>query len=100
MIYIETFYLIDYENVHGEGLSGCQDLGNTDHIVIFYTQNAKNIDMSDISNHGSADLVMEEVPAGKQSADMHIGSYLGYLAGKNGKNTSARRRSMRRTTRR
>ena len=67
-------------------MSGCQDLGNTDHIVIFYTQNAKNIDMSDISNHGSADLVMEEVPAGKQSADMHIGSYLGYLAGKNGKN--------------
>lgn len=88
MIYIETFYLIDYENVHGDGLSGCQDLGNTDHIVIFFTQNAKNIDMSDISNHGSADLDMIEVPAGKQSADMHIGSYLGYLAGKNGKNCS------------
>jgi len=88
VIYIETFYLIDYENVHGDGLSGCQDLGNTDHIVIFFTQNAKNIDMSDISNHGSADLDMIEVPAGKQSADMHIGSYLGYLAGKNGKNCS------------
>ena len=83
---METFYLIDYENVHGDGLSGCQDLGKTDHIVIFFTQNAKNIDMSDISNHGSADLDMIEVPAGKQSADMHIGSYLGYLAGKFGKN--------------
>ena len=82
---IETFYLIDYENVHGDGLSGCQDLGKTDHIVIFFTQNARNIDMSDISNHGSADLDMIEVPVGKQSADMHIGSYLGYLAGKNGK---------------
>lgn len=88
MINIETFYLIDYENVHGDGLSGCKDLGKTDHIVIFFTQNAKNIDMSDISNHGSADLDMIEVPAGKQSADMHIGSYLGYLAGKNGKNCS------------
>lgn len=86
MVDIETFYLIDYENVHGDGLSGCQDLGKTDHIVIFFTQNAKNIDMSDISNHGSADLDMMEVPAGKQSADMHIGSYLGYLAGKLGKN--------------
>ena len=42
--------------------------------------------MSDISNHGSAVLDMIEVPAGKQSADMHIGSYLGYLAGKNGNN--------------
>ena len=86
MIDIETFYLIDYENVHGDGLSGCQDLAKTDHIVIFFTQNAKNIDMSDISNHGSADLDMIEVPAGKQSADMHIGSYLGYLAGKFGNN--------------
>ncbi|MBR1507584.1 MAG: hypothetical protein IJ619_06250 [Eubacterium sp.] len=86
MIGIETFYLIDYENVHEDGLSGCQNLGETDHIFIFFTQNAKNIDMSDISNHGTAVLDMIEVPAGKQSADMHIGSYLGYLAGKNGKN--------------
>lgn len=86
MIKIETFYLIDYENVRGEGLSGCQDLTKTDHIVIFFTQNAKNIDMRDISNHGFAQLEMIEVPAGKQSADMHISSYLGYLSGENGKN--------------
>ena len=86
VVNIETFYLIDYENVHGEGLSGCQDLGKTDHIVIFFTQNAKSINMSAISDCGSASLEMIEVPAGKQSADMHIGSYLGYLAGKNGKN--------------
>lgn len=66
-------------------MAGCQDLGKTDHIVIFFTKNAKSIDMSDISNHGSADLEMIEVPAGKQSADMHIVSYLGYLAGKLGK---------------
>ena len=85
---IETFYLIDYENVHGDGLTGCQDLGKKDHIVIFFTPNAKKIDMSEISDHGSADLEMIEVPAGKQSADMHIGSYLGYLAGKNEKNCS------------
>ena len=85
MIFIETYYLIDYENVHGDGLSGCQDLGKNDNIVIFFTPNAKNIDMSDISNHGAAKLEMINVPAGKQSADMHIGSYLGYLAGKNGK---------------
>ena len=85
MIFIETYYLIDYENVHGDGLSGCQDLGKNDSIVIFFTPNAKNIDMSDISDHGAAKLEMIKVPAGKQSADMHIGSYLGYLVGKNGK---------------
>lgn len=83
---IETYYLVDYENVHSDGLSGCGELGNTDHIVIFFTQNARNIDMSEISDHGGAELKMIEVSAGKQSADMHIGSYLGYLAGKQGKN--------------
>lgn len=82
---IETYYLIDYENVHSDGLIGCGELGRADHIVIFFTRNAKSIDMSDISDHGSAELKMIEVPAGKQSADMHIGSFLGYLAGKMGK---------------
>lgn len=84
----ETYYLIDYENVHSDGLTGCGDLGKADHIVIFFTQNAKNIDMSEISDHGEAELRMIEVPVGKQSADMHISSYLGYLAGQGGKECS------------
>ena len=37
MILIETCYLIDYENVHEEGLVGCDSLKKTDHIVIFFT---------------------------------------------------------------
>lgn len=83
MILIETFYLIDYENVGSDGLSGCDKLGKTDHIVIFFTKNAKKIDMSEIANHGEAELDMIEVPAGKQSTDIHISSYLGYLTGIN-----------------
>mgnify|MGYP002625856566 CR=1 FL=1 len=86
VVCIETYYLIDYENVHGDGLSGCKNLGKTDHIVIFYTQNAKKIDMSDISNHGDAELKMKEVPAGKQSVDMNIASYFGYIVGQSRKN--------------
>lgn len=86
---IETYYLVDYENVHCDGLIGCEELGKTDHILIFFTKNAKSIDMSEISDHGGAELQMIEVPAGKQSADMHIGSFLGYLAGKKGKNCNA-----------
>ena len=81
---IDTYYLIDYENVGELGLSGCGNLKKSDHIVIFFTPNAKNIDMTSIFDHGEAELEMINVPAGKQSADMHIGSYLGYLAGKNG----------------
>ena len=74
--------MIDFENVHSDGLEGCQKLESTDHIIIFFTQNAKNLDMSGIAKHGGADFEMVEVPAGKQSADIHIASYLGYLAGK------------------
>lgn len=85
MITIETYYLIDYENVGSDGLEGCSDLTKTDHIIIFFTKNAKKIDMSEIADHGESVLRMVEVPAGKQSTDIHIGSYLGYLAGKNEK---------------
>lgn len=83
MILIETYYLIDYENVGSDGLSGCDKLSETDHIIIFFTKNAKRIDMSEIADHGEAEFEMIEVPAGKQSADIHIGSYLGYLTGIN-----------------
>lgn len=80
---IETFYLIDYENVNSDGLAGCDKLTKTDHIIIFFTKNAMKINMSEIANHGEAGLDMIEVPVGKQSADIHIGSYIGYLAGIN-----------------
>lgn len=83
VIEIETYYLIDYENVGSDGLSGCDKLSKSDHIIIFFTKNAKKIDMCEIANHGDAELDMIEVPAGKQSTDIHIGSYLGYLAGTN-----------------
>ena len=82
MFIIETFYLVDYENVHGEGLVGCKDLKKTDHVLIFFTQNAKNMDMRNLSGVESSNLQYIEVPAGKQSTDIHIGSYLGYLIGK------------------
>ena len=83
VIEIETYYLIDYENVGSDGLSGCDKLSKSDHIIIFFTKNAKKIDMCEIANHGEAELDMIEVPAGKQSTDIHIGSYLVYLAGTN-----------------
>lgn len=84
---METFYLIDYENVNSDGLCGCNKLTASDSIIIFFTKNAKKIDMSEIANHGDASLKMIEIPAGRQSVDIHIGSYLGYICGKNeGKN--------------
>ena len=78
---LETYYLIDYENVTGKGLTGCDQLAKNDHILIFFTKNAFKIDMRFIADHSGADLQMIQVAAGDQSADMHIVSYLGYLIG-------------------
>lgn len=84
-IKIKNYYLIDYENVHSDDLVRYDELSENDCVIIFFTKNAKKLDMSKISNHGKADFKWKEVPAGKQSADMHIVSYLGYLVGKYGK---------------
>ena len=81
VIEIETYYLIDYENVCSAGISGCNKLNKSDHIIIFFTSNAKKLDMSKTANHGEAELKMIEVPSGKQAAHLHIVSYLGYLVG-------------------
>ena len=79
---METYYLIDFENIGSDGLAGCDKLGENDRILIFFTQNAKKIEMSAIADHGQARLSMMEIPSGKQSADIHIASYAGYLGGK------------------
>lgn len=78
---MDRYFLIDYENVGGDGLYGCKELKITDRIMIFFTKNAKKLDMTDIADHGDARLEMIEIPSGKQSVDIHIGSYIGYLAG-------------------
>lgn len=81
MFIIEIFFLIDYENVGPDGMEGCENLTKTDTIHLFFTQNASKIDLGIIANHGNAKLEVHEVPSGKQSADIHIASYLGFLSG-------------------
>ena len=79
---IKTYYLIDYENVGSEGFKGCEKLRETDIIHLFYTDNSRKIDLDIINDHGESKLITHKVPTGNQSADMHLGSYLGYLIGK------------------
>lgn len=80
---METFYLVDFENVHDEGLENIGSLSQTDHVHIFFTGNAKNIRIENGSIK-RCDIKMHIVPAGKQSLDMHLVSYLGYLLAKHG----------------
>ncbi len=84
---METYYLIDFENVHDEGLANIDSLSKNDHVHIFYTNNALKINM-DILSKGhdkGIDITIIPIPTGKQSLDMHLVSYLGYLLGNYGK---------------
>ncbi|MDE6253621.1 MAG: hypothetical protein K2M78_13480 [Lachnospiraceae bacterium] len=79
---METFYLIDFENVHNEGMESIGTLTETDHVHIFYTENALNISLDIVLTKG-IDIIGHKVPVRKQSLDMHLVSYLGYLIGIN-----------------
>lgn len=40
---METYYLIDFENVHNDGIANIESMTKEDHVHIFSTQNATNI---------------------------------------------------------
>lgn len=78
-----TYYLVDYENTNSRGLKGCGKLKKSDRIFIFYSENASKINLDFLASHGKAKIHAIKVPVKKQSLDMHIASYIGYLIGKN-----------------
>ncbi len=86
MSIVETYYLIDFENVHEDGLSGSEKLGKYDHVHLFSSKNAPKISIEKLTRFNSVDLSFHEIPVGNQSLDMHLVSYLGYLIGINANN--------------
>ena len=80
---IETYYLIDFENVNEDGLSGAVNLGSHDYVHLFFTKNASKISIEKLTNLNHANFSSHEIPIGSQSLDMHLVSYLGYLLGTN-----------------
>ena len=73
-------FLIDFENVHEKGLEGIGELSQDDAVHLFYTKNASKISL-DILSEVKAALAFHKVNVGKQSLDMQLVSYLGYLIG-------------------
>lgn len=69
---VETFYLIDYENVHNEGLENIKTLSETDHVYIFYTENAPKISMDNVFSNKKIDMKGYKAPTGNQSLDKHL----------------------------
>ena len=74
-------YLVDFENVHENGLYGMYELPAEDCVYIFHTSCSDKISLGCLDDV-QAWVKVILVPPGKQSLDMHLGSFLGYLIGK------------------
>lgn len=79
----KTVYLIDYENVHEAGLQGMNLCPAGDSIHLFYSVNANRLSL-DLLRGMQATLTVHKVQPGRQSLDMQLVSYLGYLIGTEG----------------
>lgn len=75
----KTYYLVDLENVGLEGIHTKERLPEEDIIHIFSTVNGPKMDITTLARLDRNTLAFHEVPPGKQSLDMHLVSYLGFL---------------------
>lgn len=80
-------FFIDFENVHNAGLSNLKGLTKDDLFYIFYTVNAESITLDNLNllNKSCCKYDLIKVPAGSQSLDMHLISFVGYAIGIHGK---------------
>ena len=74
-------YLIDFENVHEDGFTAIEIVGEKDAVYCFFTKNVAKISMSALAGIRNGQLHFVEADAGKQSLDLALVSYLGYLIG-------------------
>ncbi len=81
---MKTFYLVDFENLKEEALKATEKAADTDLIYIFYTENTPKVGFDVLSMQKTKNIEYIKAKAGKQSLDMCLVSYLGYLIGKHG----------------
>ena len=75
-------YLIDFENVHSDGLTGIEKLSKNDSILIFYSKNANKVDIDIIKNliKTKAEITFFEAKVGTKNAlDLELAFVLGKL---------------------
>lgn len=77
-----AIYLVDFENVHSEGLKGIDHLEETDKVYLFYSPNADSITFETHFKliRSKANIEMFEAKrTGKNAIDFHLSTFLGYL---------------------
>lgn len=81
---MRDIYLIDFENVSSDGLSGIIELAEEDHVIIFYSSNSNRLSMKMhiLIGKSACKLNYFEVSVGgKNALDHQISTWLGYLIG-------------------
>ena len=76
---VKTYYLVDLENVGLDGIQGGSGLRSDDEVHIFSTSNGPKMDIATLSKLNNLKPAFHDIPPKKQSVDMHLVSYLGYL---------------------
>lgn len=77
-------FLVDYENVGNMGMKGCHYLNESDSVIVFYSENKKNMErrfLEDITNSGCTFEICKLYKQGKNALDFYIASKLGELFG-------------------
>lgn len=81
-----NYYLVDFENVRADGLKDLKDMQKGDTMIVFYSENCKNITLDILNDIISLNLKYNsfKVKVGTKNAlDFQLSSYLGYLIGNN-----------------
>lgn len=81
---MRDIYLIDFENVASEGLSGITYLSEDDQVIIFYSNNSNRLTMKMHILIGKSVCKLnyfEVTVGGKNALDHQISTWLGYLVG-------------------
>lgn len=79
---MRDIYLIDFENVASEGLSGITQLDPEDQVVIFFSNNSKSLSMKMHILIGKSVCQLDYFEAtvgGKNALDHQVSTWLGYL---------------------
>lgn len=78
------YFVIDYENVQNAGMRGTEYLLPTDHIIVFYSNAAPNMEaqyLTGIKNSGCVFKVCKLVKPHKNALDFYIATSVGAIFG-------------------
>lgn len=80
-----SIFLIDYENVHNEGIKGINECKNSDLVYIFYTKSGEKLPIDIVKRIKESKAKIEFIKSenGTNNAlDFQLSTYLGYLISK------------------